>query len=63
MMKKFELVSIKDLEGNELPLDKMEFWFIGEDFAIGHYKGYAGFDKRYEACDGYTVITKEVANV
>lgn len=53
------VVSIKDLEGNELPLDKMEFWYVGEDFAIGHYKGY-GFDKRYEAYDGYTVITKEV---
>lgn len=58
-MAKREVVSITDMGGNKLPIEKMEFWFVGEDYAIGHYKGY-GFNKKYARYDGYTVITKEV---
>jgi hypothetical protein len=54
-----KVVSIVDMWGNPLPIEKMEFWFVGDDYAIGHYKGY-GFDKKYASCDGYTVITEEV---
>lgn len=55
---KRKVVSITDLFGNKLPIEKMEFWFVGEDYAIGHYKGY-GFDKKYASYDGYTVVTAE----
>lgn len=54
-----KVVSIVDMWGNQLPIEKMEFWSVGEDYAIGHYKDY-GFDKKYASCDGYTVITEEV---
>ena len=55
----YRVVSITDMGGNKLPIEKMEFWFIGKNYAIGHYKGY-GFDKKYASYDGYTVITEEV---
>lgn len=54
-----KVVSIVDMWGNPLPIEKMEFWFVGDDYAIGHYKGY-GFDKKYASYDGYTVTTEEV---
>lgn len=56
---KYKVISITDMWGNPLPIENMEFWFIGKNYAIGHFKGY-GFDKRYSSCNGYTVITKEV---
>ena len=56
---KRKVISITDIWGNKLPIEKMEFWFVGEDYAIGHYKGY-GFDKKYASYNGYTVITEEV---
>ena len=55
----YKLISIVDMWGEPLPIEKMEFWFVGKDFAIGHYKGY-GFAKRYDKCDGYTVTTERV---
>lgn len=55
----YRVVSISDMWGDKLPIEKMEFWFVGKDYAIGHYKGY-GFDKKYASHDGYTVITEEV---
>ena len=55
----YRVVSITDLWGNKLPIEKMEFWFVGEDYATGHYKSY-GFDKKCASYDGYTVITEEV---
>ena len=51
-----KVISITDMWGAKLPIEKMEFWFVGEDYAIGHYKGY-GFDKKYTSCNGYTVVT------
>ena len=55
----YRVVSISDMWGNKLPIEKMEFWFVGEDYAIGRYKGY-GFDTKYASYGGYTVITEEV---
>lgn len=57
---KLKVVSITDILGNKLPIEKMEFWFVGEDYAIGHYKGY-GFDKKYASYDGYKVVTAPIA--
>ena len=58
---KYKLISITDMWGNKLPLEKMEFWFVGKDYAIGHFKGYGScFDKNYSRCDGYTVVTEKV---
>lgn len=54
-----KVISIRDMWGEKLPIEKMEFWFVGKDCAIGHYKGF-GFDKNYTSADGYTVITEEV---
>ena len=58
-MARYRVVSISDMWGNKLPIEKMEFWAIGKDYAIGHWKGY-GFDKKYASYDGYIVITEEV---
>ena len=55
----YRVVTISDMWGNKLPIENMEFWAIGKNYAIGHYKGY-GFDKKYASYDGYTVITEEV---
>lgn len=49
-----KVVSITDMLGNSLPLEKMDIKFIGEDYVIASFKGY-GFTKRYASCDGYTV--------
>lgn len=57
---KLKVVSITDILGNPLPIEKMEFWFVGKDYAIGHYKGY-GFDKKYASYDGYKVVTAPIA--
>lgn len=53
-----KVIAIKDMFGEELPIEKMEFTFVGKDHAYGHYTGY-GFDKMYGPWDGYTVITEE----
>ena len=55
----YKLISIVEMWGEPLPIEKMEFWFVGEDIAIGHFKGY-GFDKAYASYDGYTVTTERV---
>lgn len=46
--------TIKNLFGENLPLEKMEIFFVGADYVLAKYKGY-GFMKRYAPCDGYTV--------
>ena len=58
-MKKYNIIAIIDRSGNYLPIEKMEFDFIGKDYAIAHYKGY-GFSKLYSAADCYKVITEEI---
>ena len=55
-MKK-QVVKIIDNFGNELPIEKMEFLFVGEDYAYGNFKGY-GFATMYSKAGNYTVITK-----
>lgn len=51
------VVKITDLFGNELPIEKMEFLFVGEDWATGNFKGF-GIMRTYNKANGYTVITK-----
>ena len=46
--------NIKNLFGENLPIEKMDIKFVGEDFVIANYKGY-GFAKTYGPADGYTV--------
>lgn len=56
-----KVVSIKDLFGRELPLDKMDILWVGENSVYAKYKGYGDcFAKMYHACDGYTVTIQEV---
>ena len=50
--------AIKDLFGENLPTEKMEFLFVGADYVLAKYKGY-GFMKRYAPCDGYTIEFEE----
>jgi hypothetical protein len=60
--KQYKVVKIVDCFGHELPIDKMEFTWVGKDSAFGHYKGY-GFDKMYSKADLYTVITEPVSRL
>lgn len=53
-----KVISIIDMWGTKLPIEKMEFLYVGKDYAIGHFKGY-GFNKKYASCDGYTVVTEK----
>ena len=52
-----KLISIKDRNGNNLPIDKMDILFVGENYCIAKYKGF-GFVKTYSPADGYTVTVK-----
>lgn len=47
------------IENRELPLEKMEFIFVGENNAMGRFKGY-GFLENYGTWNGYKVETEEV---
>lgn len=49
-----KVISITNIWGEKLPLEKMDIKFIGEDYVIASFKGYS-FDKRYSSCDGYKV--------
>lgn len=53
-----KVTSIKNLFGDELPLDKMEIIHIGKDNVLAKFKGY-GFIKNYGPWDGYTVTIEE----
>lgn len=60
-MAKYKVVSITDLFGDKLPIDKMDFYFVDPDNCIASFKGYGNcFAKNYRACDGYTIITEKV---
>ena len=52
--------AIKDLFGENLPIEKMEILCVGADYVLAKYKGY-GFMTRYAPCDGYTVEFEENA--
>lgn len=54
-----KVISITDMWGNSLPLDKMEVIHADENNCLARYKGF-GITKNYRACDGYTVITEKV---
>ena len=57
-MKRYRVVKIIDLFGEEVNLEHIEFSFVGKDRAMGRYKGY-GFLCGWAPCDGYTVVTEE----
>ena len=46
--------AIRNLLGENLPIEKMEIQFVGANYVIANYKGY-GFAKTYGPWDGYTV--------
>lgn len=55
-----QVISIKDLFGRELSLDKMDILYIGKDCVYAVYKGYGDcFAKMYRSCDGYTITIQE----
>ena len=49
-----KVVSITNIWGEKLPLEKMDIKFIGNDYILASFKGY-GFTRRYSSCDGYKV--------
>ena len=49
-----KVISITNIWGEKLPIEKMNIKFVGDDYVIATFKGF-GFDKRYSSCDGYTV--------
>lgn len=50
--------AIKNLFGENLPIEKMEILFVGVGYVLAKHKGY-GFMKRYAPCDGYAVEFEE----
>lgn len=58
-MKKYRVISITNIFGESLPIDKMEFSWVDENSACGHFKGY-GFSTNYGPWDLWTVTTEEI---
>lgn len=50
--------AIKNWNGENLSIEKMEVLFTGTDYVLAKYEGY-GIAKRYSSCDGYTVEFEE----
>ena len=50
--------AIKNLLGENLPIEKMEILFVGADYVLAKYKDY-GFMKRYAPYDCYTIEFEE----
>lgn len=50
-----KVISIKNIFGQEIDLNKLDIQFIGKDFVIANYKGF-GFTTNYSAANGYTVV-------
>ena len=46
--------AIKNLFGENLPIEKMDIKFVGKDFVIATFKNF-GFTRNYGPADGYTV--------
>lgn len=46
--------AIRNLFGENLPIEKMEIRFVGKNYVIANYKGY-GFIRNYGPWDGYIV--------
>ena len=49
-----KVTAIRNMFGENLPIEKMDIKFVGKDFVVASYKGF-GFVKTYGPCDGYTV--------
>ena len=56
VMKK--VIAIKDMFGKELPIEKMNIQFVGNNYVVANFKGF-GFTKTYGVWDGYTVIIEK----
>lgn len=56
-----KVVSIKNFMGIEIPLNNIQFLWVGADRAMGRYKD-SCFYTMYSKADGYTVITKKIEN-
>lgn len=52
-----KLVSITNTWGETIPLDKLDVLFVGDGYALATHK-HSGFLQRYDASNGYTVITE-----
>lgn len=46
--------NIRNLFGENLPIEKMNIQFVGNDYVIANFKGF-GFTKNYGPANGYTV--------
>ena len=46
--------AIIDNFGNNLPIEKMDIKFVGDDYVMANFKGF-GFTKVYGPADGYVV--------
>lgn len=51
-MKKIK--AITNIFGENLPIEKMNIQFVGNDYVIANFKGF-GFTKNYGPANGYTV--------
>ena len=51
-MKKIK--AIKNIIGENLPLEKMNIQFVGKDYVVANFIGF-GFTKTYAPWNGYTV--------
>ena len=56
----YKVIAIRNMFNEEIDISNIEFTFVGEDYAIGHYKG-SGFLKNYSKANCYTVITEKVS--
>ena len=54
-----KVVSIKNFMGVEIPLDDIQFIWVGADRAMGRRKD-SCFCTMYSKADGYTVTTVEI---
>ena len=46
--------AIRNMFGENLPIEKMDIKFVGDDFVVATYKGF-GFLKTYGPADGYKI--------
>ena len=53
-----KVIAIKDMFGKELPIEKMNIQFVGNNYVVANFKGF-GFTKTYGPWDGYTVIIEK----
>lgn len=52
-----KVLSITNLFGEQIPLDRFNIHFVGENYVIGSFKN-SGFVRTFGPWDGYTVVTE-----